>query len=439
VSDRQGGRIAVVGGGWSGLACAVTLADAGCAVTVFEAGATPGGRARRVEQRRMTTDNGQHLLLGAYRSTLAMIRQVNPQATASELYLRTPLSLAGPGRFALRAPPLPAPLHMLAALLSARDCTWSERRAVVRAFRRWQAEGWRCAEHMTVSALTADQPVRMVARLWSPLCLAALNTPPVAASAQVFLNVVRDALARTRGDSDLVIPGVDLSRLFPEPAAAWIAARGGTVRTGSVVRRLVGAGNRIALELRGSGAYERFDAAVIATAPWQADALLRDVPDTAATRALLAAYRYEPITTIYLACDRRVPLREPMRQLQDGPGQWIFARTPSKESGTRLAVVISADGPHRLLSHTQLVDAVCAQIGRELGTAAVIPVAAQVITERRATHACVAARRHPPAGRIAPCLYLAGDHTDPEYPGTLEAAVRSGIRAGRAVLDTSGA
>ena len=45
------GRVAVIGGGYAGFAAAVTLATAGCAVTVFESARTLGGRARRVELR----------------------------------------------------------------------------------------------------------------------------------------------------------------------------------------------------------------------------------------------------------------------------------------------------------------------------------------------------------------------------------------------------
>ena len=70
-------RVAVIGGGYAGFAAAVTLATAGCAVTVFESARTLGGRARRVEAYRITVDNGQHILLGAYAQTLALIHTVH--------------------------------------------------------------------------------------------------------------------------------------------------------------------------------------------------------------------------------------------------------------------------------------------------------------------------------------------------------------------------
>jgi len=56
-----------------------------------------------------------------------------------------------------------------------------------------------------------------------------------------------------------------------------------------------------------------------------------------------------------------------------------------------------------------------------------------VIAERRATYSCTPAATRPRAGRLAPGIYLAGDYTDPEFPATLESAVRSGRIAAEAI------
>ena len=74
--------------------------------------------------------------------------------------------------------------------------------------------------------------------LWAPLCISALNTPPEKASAQVFLHVLRDGLNADRAGSDLLIARVDLSALFPEPAARYVQARDGRVLTGKRVSAL---------------------------------------------------------------------------------------------------------------------------------------------------------------------------------------------------------
>ena len=56
----------------------------------------------------------------------------------------------------------------------------------------------------------------------------------------------------------------------------------------------------------------------------------------------------------------------------------------------------------------------------------------RVIAEKRATITCAAGIQ--PAPAEADGTVLAGDYTDPEYPPTLEAAVRSGVRAAERVL-----
>ena len=85
----EAARVAIVGGGWAGLACAATLSEAGISVCVFEAARQLGGRARRVDIAGHTLDNGQHLLLGAYRETLRLMRLC--RADPERLLLRRPL------------------------------------------------------------------------------------------------------------------------------------------------------------------------------------------------------------------------------------------------------------------------------------------------------------------------------------------------------------
>ena len=174
-----------------------------------------------------------------------------------------------------------------------------------------------------------------------------------------------------------------------------------------------------------------------AAAPWQALKLLQYLPFASRIQAQIAAYSYQPITTLYLRYERAVALPARMIQLEEGPGQWLFDRSVPGMDHALVAIVISADGPHRALAHAELARVVDRQLHanfRGLDPRAA-PAWGRVITERRATHACAPERAHPAAGHIGAGVYLAGDHTDPDYPATLEAAVRSGIRAALAVLD----
>lgn len=405
------GPVAVVGAGYAGMAAAVALAERGTPVSVFEAGPVPGGRARRVTPRGHALDNGQHLLVGAYRELLRLMDTVGVPPSA---VLRMPLEIRMARGFALRALPLPAPLGLLGGLLLARGASFADRLGAVRFIRALRAQGFRLGEDCSVSALLARyRQDRGIGRhLWIPLCIAALNLAPARASANAFLAVLRDTLDGPRGASDLVLPRVDLSRLFPEPAAAYLRAHGGHLHLRTTVRDLAA--------LRA-----RFAAVVLAVGPHQLKAL---APELAFETA------YEPIVTVYLQYPAAVRLAHPMLGLEGGHVHWVFDRGALAGEQGRLACVISARGPHEQLGH----EALAAHCARELADA--IPglpsvLWSQVIAEKRATVACTPGVARPATRSALPGVYLAGDYTDPEYPPTLEAAVRSGLRAAAAARE----
>src|SRR5690606_8569044 len=121
-------KIAVVGAGWAGLSAALELHRMGHGVTVFEGGHWLGGRARGVQSPRLgaTLDNGQHIMLGAYTETLALMRSL--ELDPDERLYSMPLALQAADRhFELRVPNLPNALALPAALLRAKGIRWSER------------------------------------------------------------------------------------------------------------------------------------------------------------------------------------------------------------------------------------------------------------------------------------------------------------------------
>jgi squalene-associated FAD-dependent desaturase len=425
--------VAVIGAGWAGMAAAVTLAAGGARVCVFESAKQLGGRARSVEVNGLQLDNGQHILLGAYSQTLALISSVN--ARHGEQLLRQPLALAVHPGFLLRTPQLPAPVHLAAALVTARGLSVGDRIGAVRFLARMRRRGFRLPQDRPLSALLAEhrQSERLNRFLWHPLCLAALNTPPHEASAQVFLNVMRDAFTRGRADSDLLLPRADLSALFPEPAAAYVEQRGGTVRRGRRASRIAQEDGAWIVEV--DGETKRFDALVCAVPPQRAADLLAGLRGLQATCARIRALRYEPIYTVYLQYPATTRLPGPMLGLAEGPGQWVFDRGQLGGPGGLLAVVISAAGPHQALEHTALAEQVAAQL-RALLDLQARPLWQQVIAEKRATFACVPNLDRPDAQTPLPGLYLAGDYVAGDYPATIEGAARSGVQCARHILES---
>jgi hydroxysqualene dehydroxylase len=396
-------RVAIVGGGYAGMAAGVALAERGVRASVFESGPVPGGRARRVVSQGHELDNGQHIFVGAYTELFRLMRVVG---VPSDALLRYPLQLRYASVFSLRSRWLPAPLGLAAGLLCAKGVSLGERLGALRflaALRRMQ---FRVEPDITVGAFLDHhgQHGRMRHYLWAPLCVSALNTPLDQASANAFLAALRDTLAGSSGASDFVLPRVDLSRLFPEPAADFIRARGGEVHCSTTVRDLE--------TLR-----SEFRKIIVAVGPHQLKTLLPGA---------LADFTYQPIYTCYLQYPESTRLGFPMLGMADGLVQWVFDRGALLGEKGRLACVISAQGDHQQMSH----DEVGETCHRELARAKLVaqtPVWTRVIAEKRATITCAPGVRRPKLNTHG--VILAGDYTDAEYPPTLEAAVRSGVRA----------
>ena len=72
--------------------------------------------------------------------------------------------------------------------------------------------------------------------LWEPLALAALNQPAREAAAPVFVRVLAQMLGPGPADSSIAMPLRPLTRMYAEPARAFIESHGGEVRVSSPAR-----------------------------------------------------------------------------------------------------------------------------------------------------------------------------------------------------------
>jgi squalene-associated FAD-dependent desaturase len=420
-------RLAVVGAGWAGLAAAVRGVQAGCRVTLFEMAQVPGGRARSLppgaDGRRH--DNGQHILIGAYRRTLDLMATVG--ADAATLLHRQPLELRYPDGVGLSLPSGPAWLMFGVGVARADGWTARDKLALLGAATRWMAAGFRCGRGLTVAELCRDVPTAVRQRLIDPLCVAALNTPADEASAAVFLRVLRDSLFSGPGSADLLLPRAPLGALLPEPAWRWLQAFGATLRAGHRVQALAPVAGGWSVDA------ERFDAVVLAASAAESARLAE--PHAAGWSARAAAFGYEPIVTVIVDAPG-VRLRAPMMALQDGPqapAQFVFDHGALNGPPGQLAFVVSGAAPWVARGLGTTAEATLTQAQRAFGPAG-WPRTARVVrtlAEKRATFRCVPAIDRPPA-LIAPGLVAAGDHLDGPYPATLEGAVRSG----EAAIDT---
>ncbi len=430
--------IAVIGAGWAGCAAAVECASKGFTVTLIEAARVAGGRARRITQHGHHLDNGQHILLGAYTETLRLMRAVGLQP--SELMLRLPVQMRYPllsDGIDFIASKLPAPLHILSALLTSRGLSCSDKFAMAQfaSAARWM--GWQLDHDCSVSQLLTqfNQTEKLTVCMWRPLCIAALNTPPERASANVFLSVLRDSLGARRSASDMLLPKTDLTALFPDAAIAYIESQGGKIEFGTRIKQIERRTSGI--KIIGDDYASEFDAIVIATPPWITQDLMREHDDGIATHQ----FAYEPITTCYLQYATSTRLDNAFYALLDDAdkkawGQFVFDRGYlNPDQAGLFAVVISAANEASNLDHAELSKAIANQLAAAFQQPAYAePEWTSIITEKRATFACAPNLDRLPNKTKIENIVLAGDYTKSDYPATLESAVRSGVQAARLVM-----
>lgn len=432
-------KIAIVGAGWAGLACAVELTRAGIPVEVFEAGKVAGGRARSLqlggfgELGDLAVDNGQHLLLGAYRDTLDLLDIVG--VDAEQVFLRQPLHVQDGKGFRLSLPQLPPPLHVAWGLLHAQGqgLTLKHKLQTAWAMLQLQRRGFRlppnAPQNITVATwLAQTQPGNPLNEsLWRPLCLAAMNTPAERAAAQVFFHVLRDSLGSwQQGATDMLLPKVPLGDVFPEAAVRYLRQHGSQVHLQQRVKTL-------------ASLQTRFAAVVVATAPYHAQKLLETIAETTVEKnSAIANFvtrfpsNYEPIATIYLQYPAECTLPTPLFHLHGKVGQWLVDHHYLGKPGL-IACVQSGQGDWCNYSEAELIAAIDQELRQQaFAQNWLTPLWAKRITEQRATFSCTPdhyasiSLQRKQAFTITRNLYLCGDYTWADYPATLEGAVRSG-------------
>ena len=433
-------HVIVIGGGMAGMAAAASLAERNIKVTLLEAAAHLGGRARSVaiEHNSQVTqlDNGQHIALGAYRETLKLLATIGVQE--KDAFLRTPLNLElRDGRqtaFKLSTNSyLSAPINQLISFLSCQGLQWHERFTVIRFMLRLKKTNYLINHDEPLAEFLQknQQSSNTIAFLWEPLCLAALNTPIKIASSKVFLNVLKDTF-KSKHNSDFLLPKLDLSQLFSQPIARYVAANQGKVILNQRVKSVTPSNNGYKITTK----EKSFEAShvIIAMSPVRLRNVIGDLPKLNFIAEQTDSYSYQPIYTIYLQYSRDATLPKPMLGLVGGVSQWVFDRGVLCGQSGLMAVIISAQGKHQ--QYTQ--DTLALRVAQELRDAfphLAKPLWHKVIAEKRATFSCNVNLPRPANSTLYPNLFIAGDYTYADYPATIEGAVRSGVTAANLIFN----
>jgi len=453
-------KVVVIGGGLAGITAAIALAQAKHEVTLLEAKPRLGGATMSFTRGGLVIDTGQHVFLRCCTAYRGLLDRLGVTAQAP-LQPRFDVTVVAPGKkAALRRGRVPAPFHMLPALLGYPFLSFAERLRLSRvalAFRRLDPADQKTDEQRLGDWLAAhgqDERTRRV--LWDLFSVSSLNVPGDDASLALAAVVVQTGLLGKADAADIGVPALPLGELHGTAAAKLLAELGAEVRLSAKVASIEPEGDEFVIRLaRAEGAMGegpphtrgghrgdhfpggKYGAVVLAVPHEQAAKLMPPGALPAETVDGWAGLGAAPIVNVHVVYDRKV-MDVPFAAAVDSPVQWVFDRT-------RISGMHARGGAGQYLALSQSAADSCANMPvaelREIflpALEALFPAAKDatvteffVTREKRATFRQVpgTAKLRPKAGTDLPGLVLAGSWTDTGWPDTMEGAVRSGLNA----------
>jgi squalene-associated FAD-dependent desaturase len=445
-------KAVVIGGGLAGITAAVALAQAKHDVTLLEAKPRLGGATMSFTRDGLVIDTGQHVFLRcctAYRGLLDRLGM----AAQAPLQPRFDVTVVAPGKRAeLRRRRLPAPLHMLPALLRYPFLNFAERSRIslaALAFRRLDENDPATDEIRLGDWLAAhgqDERTRRV--LWDLFSVSSLNVPGDDASLALAAVVVKTGLLGDADAADIGVPALALGELHGTAAARRLDQLGAAVRLQAKVAAIEPKGEReFLVRLADSDETLEADTVVLAVPHEQAARLVPAGALPAGTVDGWTGLGAAPIVNLHVIYDRKV-MDAPFAAAVDSPVQWVFDRTRisgmherasagqhsagQHSAGQYLAISLSAADEYASVPVAELREKFVPALAELFPAAREATVTEFFVTrEKRATFRQVpgTAKLRPAAATGLPGLVLAGAWTDTGWPDTMEGAVRSGLNA----------
>jgi squalene-associated FAD-dependent desaturase len=450
-SNAERFDIVIVGGGLAGLAAAVECASRGGSVALLEQAPKLGGRCYSYidETTGDTVDNGQHILLGAYRATLRYLSVIGSEQLLRNIpRLRFPFVHPFKGAVVFEVAALPKPLHVPAGMLRYTHLSLTDRRKLLRVG--LELARWTKRLEARLSTLTVDDWLTRLGQsddakqcLWNPIAVSVMNEAPERASALLFARSLKLAFFGTKSDAAVLIPTVGQTELYVRGASEFLARHECRIETQTAVRSINILGNRATGVTLTDGRSILSDKVISAVPHFACAGLLPQQFRTTAPFSHFHRFRSSPIVSIHLWFDQ-LQVDFDYAGVIGGTIQWIFNRrrllTESPKHTAYLSAVIS--GAHTVVDSPkeELLALALQDVGR------IVPEAnhrrllhSVIIKEKRATFSPTIESEtiRPSTETPIQHFYLAGDWTNTGLPATIEGAIQSGFSAARCAMSTS--
>ena len=433
----------VIGGGVAGMSAASAIAWSGLKVHLVERRSYLGGRASSYVHPGVNEviDNCQHVLFGCCTNLIGFYQRIG---VADKIHWTRNMTMIEPGgRESLLGPSwLPAPLHGLPKLLTAKAFTRADKIALARAFgalmRPVPADSQESLGHWL---RRNGQTQGAIDRFWRLVIASALNADVDVIALPYAAKVIRELFLNSAEAGAMGMSSVPLSELYAG-AEQFLKTRGGEIIYNAGVDAAEWDEETSQWALATRAGVLVADYLVIAL-PFEATAkLLPHLPPAEGSEVLanqIERHEHGPICSVHFWFDREItPLEHAV--LLDREIHWMYNKSRlqpwRKTKGSYLELVISASERFAALSRQEAIDLSLRELAEFFPAVASAKLEkAALVKEVRATFTVppgIDAFR-PTSASPWPNCFLAGDWTATGWPSTMESAARSGHLAAEAV------
>jgi squalene-associated FAD-dependent desaturase len=440
-TDRPIGKtVTVIGAGVAGMSAACALAEAGFVARLVERRGYLGGRASSYLHPGVgeTIDNCQHVLFGCCTNLQGFYRRIN---VLDKIHFTSAMTMIEPGgrRSALGPSFLPAPLHGLPKLMSAKAFTWADKLALARAFTALMRPVAQDSTESLGEWLRRHKQTRgALDRFWRLVIASALNAEIDEIALPYAAKVIRELFMNSALAGSMGLSTVPLSDLYAH-LTPYLEERGGSVLLNTNVEGAEWDEETLQWLVK-TRAGELLSDFVVVALPFEGMAkLLPSLPPAEGADDLAAKierHEHWPICSVHMWFDREITDLD-HAVLLDREIHWMFNQSRLQmRGGNYIELVVSATRAFAALSREAAIE----QTMREL--AEFFPLVKEAKLEKVALVKEVRATFGVPPGIDAarpsaespwPNLFLAGDWVQTGWPSTMESAARSGHLAAEAV------
>lgn len=425
----------IIGGGFAGLSSAVYLADKGIDITLLEASPKLGGRAYSIFNPRQKDyyDNGQHILMGCYESTLNFLNKIDAiNAVDFQKSLKINFVDKSGKIYKLSVPRYFYPINLLYALFNYSAISLKSRLKIIEFLLKNFFQSNVSLNNITVEEWLklSKQTDESIEAFWEIIVVGALNTKIEKASAQVFSDILRKIFGNGNFSSAILIPNTDLNNVYVNRAKEFIHKRNGKIFTSERVQKFSIHRDKIAEVITNKNTYKDFDYVISAVPSYSLKKIVIEEQGRGVDFSFIPEFEYSPILNVHLWLKEN-PFKEKFYGLIGSKIHWLF------NNGKHISLTISAADSLINKKEEEILSELYSDL--EIYFSIFQPefvIDYEIIKEKRATfvpNKLINKERKKIKSPFSN-LELAGDWTNTNLPSTIESAVLSGYLASEKII-----